>query len=154
MKNNKQNGYALLITVVIISIILIIATGLSSATTKQLILSSSAKDSETAFYQADTASECALYADYKGKVFNKEYGATGELISTTLLPTFNCGSQNMIVAGSSDDYTIMPSDENSNSPCFRISVLRNGATTINASGYNICDKSNIRTVERTIQISY
>src|SRR5574343_1489902 len=63
LNKNNQSGYAILFTVVIVSVISIIAIGLSNTAYKSMILSSVAKDSQTAFYQSDTATECALYAD-------------------------------------------------------------------------------------------
>ena len=63
INTRKQNGYAILFTVVIISIISLLAIGLSNSTYKQLILSSVSTDSQVSFFQADTAVECALYAD-------------------------------------------------------------------------------------------
>lgn len=153
---NNQNGYAILFTVVVISIILLISISLSDTTYKQMTLSALSKDSQTAFYQADTASECALLADYKGQVFNTEEGVK------TLISNFSCGGQNMIVSGNDEnDYVIRLDNENISGKCFNISVKRTQEdsvspviTTVIANGYNICNILNIRSVERTIQVTY
>ena len=165
MNNIKQKGYAILVTIVVVSIITLIAIGLSRSTYKQLILSSLAKDSQTSFYQADTASECALYFD---RVLITDP-------ATISFPTtFSCGmdlegssssiEMKVSIPDSSGSYEINPPDSilnSDNQPCFRIEVIKEtgatsgvATTTIKAKGYNICNELNIRTVERTISISY
>jgi len=155
IKNKNQKGYAILFTVVIVSAISVITAGISNAAYKQLILSSLAKDSQSAFYQADTAGDCALYAD------RVEAVKTPPNIFTTR--TFTCGGASLIVGNiSTNGYTIYPTSTVSSSlaPCFRIDVIKDITTppiiktTIQAKGYNICNKTNLRTVEREIEINY
>jgi Tfp pilus assembly protein PilX len=57
-KHNK--GYTLLFAVIVSVLVLSIATFILSVSRKQLILSSSARDSVYAFYAADSGLECAL----------------------------------------------------------------------------------------------
>jgi len=140
----------MLFTVIIISAISVITAGLVNATYKQLILSSLAKDSQIAFYQADTATECALYVDR---------------VDTGLLESggdFTCGNflLKVIASGIDKDYQIEPDViKEFVDPCFRIVVTKtsNGEkmdTKITAKGYNICNTDNPRTVERAIEINY
>lgn len=158
MKNKNNNeGYAILFTVVIVSAISVVTAGLSNAIYKQLILSSLAKDSQVAFYQSDTATDCALYADRVKKQLDPTFGTINNA-------TWSCGGVTNVVSpilpeGSYKIYP--PSDtENSNNPCFRIEVNVDTTdplvkkTTILSKGYNICNKTNIRTVEREIKIYY
>lgn len=158
MKNKNNNeGYAILFTVVIVSAISVVTAGLSNAIYKQLILSSLAKDSQVAFYQSDTATDCALYADRVKKQLDPTFGTINNA-------TWSCGGVTNVVSpilpvGS---YKIYPPSgtENSNNPCFRIEVNVDNTdplvkkTTILSKGYNICNKTNIRTVEREIKIYY
>ncbi len=60
---NTKRGFALLIAVIFMSVMLTFGLALSSLSYKQQILASSAVESQYAFYAADTAAECALYAD-------------------------------------------------------------------------------------------
>lgn len=151
-KNKKQKGYAILFTVVIVSAISVITAGLSNAAYKQLILSSLAKDSQLAFYEADTAGDCALYADLVEITKNPDIFASGG--------PWSCGDSNLIITPTGAGYTIYPTDENSSSPCFRIDVTKDTSaspltkTTIQAKGYNICKMDNLRTVEREIKITH
>lgn len=154
MNKKKQKGYAILFTVVIVSIISLLVIGLSNTTFKQLILSVGARDSQIALFQSDMATECAFFADLN------------EIVDDT---SIDCGVDdlggpytldiNKIVNGNITTYNLNPENESSSDPCFRISLIYEDVaggrnTTINASGYNICDKSNPRTVERTIQVKY
>lgn len=159
MNKTNQKGYALLFTVVLVSIISLLVMGLSSTTLKQLVLSLGAKDSQFAFFQSDMATECALYisinsssspgpGEFKCGV-NKDGGENLLIIS----PTSN---ENQLKS-----YKIEPpsNSDNSPDPCFRITVTEDESknpieTKIEGQGYNICDRSNPRTVERTIEVNF
>lgn len=151
-KNNKNKGYAILFTMVIVSAVSLIAAGLSSTSYKQLLLSSLVRDSQTAFYNADTASECALYS-YFVKSFDMINGNQ-----------FTCGKDKngdhvFNISKTGSDYTLSPEEEDSPNPCFRIGVTETiGATKttiqMKSKGYNICDIDNTRAVEREIQVDF
>lgn len=149
----KQKGYAILFTMVLVGIISTIAIGLANLSYKQLILSSVARDSQISFYQADMALECALYVE---NIENKE----------TLTSPYICGINSngnnysldfAINTNGSGSYELNPSssDISSSSPCFNISRTENleGVISVDAKGYNICNKTNIRTVEREVQVT-
>lgn len=151
MKNicnkTREGGYAILFTVAIIGIISMITIGLSTTAFKQMILSSVARDSTTAFYQSDIASECALYADNETTTF--EEGVEWSCAGYTLI--YNKINEN--------SYELNPKDENTINKCFRISVTKEDindtiVTKVEAKGYNVCNKGNMRTVERGIKITY
>ncbi|MFA6355034.1 MAG: hypothetical protein WCW65_01245 [Candidatus Paceibacterota bacterium] len=160
-KIKSDGGYAILFTVVVVGIISMITIGLSNAAYKQMILSSVAKDSTTAFYQADIASECALYAD------NTEF-----LEDTKLSDTFICaGNTNLKYSHVESTepalpndprvsvYNLDPLDGTIKGKCSRITITKRESTTlistqIQSMGYNICNKSNLRTVERAIEVNY
>jgi hypothetical protein len=71
MKYNK--GYTLLFAVLISSVVLGIGVSILSISKKELIISTSARDSSAAFYAADSGIECAIYADLQG-TFDTESG--------------------------------------------------------------------------------
>jgi hypothetical protein len=72
-KNKKQKtvnkGIALLVAVIFMSVMLALGVALSSLGYKQAVLASSAIESQSAFYAADAALECALYADQQQQAF-------------------------------------------------------------------------------------
>lgn len=150
-----KKGYALLFTMVIVSVILVIATGISSNISKQLVLSSTALDSQIAFYQADTAGECAIYMT--------TIVGTPLILNAPYSGQFDCGLDRnskkitLDVTETSPGSGIFTVDPNSSlqGPCFRIEIDESGATSIvNAYGYNTCDINNRRAVERGIEITY
>ena len=59
----RNKGFALFIAVVVMGTLLLIATGIISLAVRQTILSTSAQESQHAFYAADTGIECVLYWD-------------------------------------------------------------------------------------------
>lgn len=149
-KLKRNTGYAILFAVVIVSIISIISFGLSNTTYKQLILSSLASDSHISYLQSDMATECSLYAD--------------NIVGMTTLPSsWNCGidSNGSIrtfnVVDNGTKYIITPTTLGSKDPCFEFDVDKTttpGTTVIKARGYNSCDKSSSKTVEREIEVTY
>lgn len=68
--NRKQQGFALLIAVIFMSVMLTFGLALGSLAYKQTVLSSNAVESQYAFYVADAALECALYADRQAGAFS------------------------------------------------------------------------------------
>lgn len=149
-KNNNKGGYAIIFTVIVVSIISMISMGLANAALKQMILSGVARDSTVAFYEADLGAECTLYGDNN---------------SSTIFPTndgssldWECAGHNLRIVKTSTGYTINPITVDNNK-CFSavITKTNNGAyvdTVVDVYGYNICDKTSIRTVERALKIKY
>ncbi len=158
MKKVFTSGYALLFTMVLISIISAIAIGMSTSVYKQMLLSSTARESQTAFYQADTAIECALYATEITTLpaISSANGGTD---------TFNCGHDStgaqitLAFAGTgttSDPFTFTPTGSITG-PCFSFDidpVFNATDTNVSAHGYNLCDLQEPRLVERGLEALY
>ncbi len=58
-----KKGFVLAFSLLISSIVLALALGIFNILLKQIVLTSSARDSQIAFYAADAGAECALYWD-------------------------------------------------------------------------------------------
>lgn len=148
-KQNNKGGYAILFAVVIVSIISMIAIGLSNTTYKQLVLSSLANDSQVAFYQADTATECALY-------HNNVLG-TFSGIPQTLTCGKSSNGDDLSFNIATDDidkiYKVTSYYPSTAPPCFEFDINKTDIlnTVIKARGYNSCNLANPRTVEREIE---
>ena len=141
----KEKGYAILFTVVIVGVISMIAIGLANLSYKQLLLSSVARDSQVSFYQADTASECGLYADnvMTGGIESLPAGwvCGGETLTKTTLAT--------------NKYLLSYPTADPTSPCFEVIIDKTAIPIkIQGMGYNLCDKSNLRTVQRELDVTY
>lgn len=67
-KNNirNQKGVALLFVILLTSVLLMVTIGISNITFKELVFSLEARDSDKAFFAADTGVECAMYLDKLG----------------------------------------------------------------------------------------
>ena len=167
VKKYKKNkgGYAMLFTVVVVSAISVITAGLTNIAYKQLTLSSLAKDSQTATIWADTANECA--------VFFEQVAIKHLLGQNPPTDEWTCGGITFDIKW--EQLSRLSDYENGNyeysletkentplkKPCFEFSVKSiqeesapTKSVTIESSGFNFCDKDNIRTVERAYEINY
>jgi type II secretory pathway pseudopilin PulG len=90
MKNrNSQKGFTILVAVVTAGILLIIAMTIGGIALKEQTLSIANKESQIAFYAADTGMECALYWDQNkrsGGIFSPD----GDGNHPVLRPSGNC----------------------------------------------------------------
>jgi len=78
-----KKGFALLVAVIFTSVILSLGLALASLGYKQAVLASSALQSQYAFYAADSALECALYADQQQDLFSyATYNANAQPLLT------------------------------------------------------------------------
>ena len=66
---SSKRGFTLLIAALTASIVLALGAAIFSIAQKQLTLSAIGRDSQFAFYAADTAVECALYWDFRYSFF-------------------------------------------------------------------------------------
>lgn len=90
-----RRGFTLLLAALIASIAIALGAAIFDIAQKQVVLSSTAKQSQFAFYAADTAAECALYWDIRYNYF----GTTTPSVS--LLPNSNppsCDGQSIALA--------------------------------------------------------
>lgn len=152
-QKTMKDGFALLYTVVIISIILTIAISISNTSYKQTILSSLAKDSQIAFYQADAGAECAMYYDIVLNQFPLGTAVGGAPA------TISCGTTTLsLVSGESGTnyFVYRESSPVATSPCFTIvvdKVTDSSKSTIDARGNNRCG-AGPRQVERAVRVQY
>ncbi len=156
--SNPQRGFALLVAIVLSTVALSVTLALTSLAYKGLLLASTARESQYAFYAADTALECALYFDnhdnrrftYSGSQASgvvcagvPSYGSTGNIPGTTSGGTTRFQSSWFTVNGSD---------------CARITVYKEstGATTLFGTGVNVAcsDLGNPRAVERGLRAVY
>ena len=175
-KNNiqKNKGYTLLFSVLISSLLLTIGLAILMISKKELLLSSSGRESQFAFYAADTGVECAMYSDF---------GVNGGAFSdkTNSPPLLKCNGQNSIkptgpsiVSSPPNTDTVeftfkIPLDRSGNAnlplPCAFVTVDKQYSkdpgtpllkTIIQSKGYNTgCDvTTDPRKVERGLRVAY
>lgn len=147
-KLKTSKGFTLLYATLISSLLLAIGLAIFNITIKELILSSSARESQFAFYAADSGIECALYWDIK----------RGPISTTTPTP-ISCNGTDMTVGGvgygvpSVFSFDFLPDE----SYCVDVTVIKNEThprTVLKSRGYNTCDTTNPRRIERAIEATY
>jgi hypothetical protein len=67
--SKREPGFTLLLAAIVSSIVLSLGAAIFSIALKQLTLTSTGRDSQFAFYAADTGAECALYWDVRQQAF-------------------------------------------------------------------------------------
>lgn len=150
MEPAAPRGFTLLIAVILTSVLLAIGLALLDVAYKQVVLASTVKQSETAFYSADAALECALYWDQKRGAFSY----------STPLASINCGSRAIAVTSSvngstrTSSFTMTCPDGTGTRATVVAYKTSAGATGLYASGYSSCITSDPRRVERGLKVTF
>ncbi len=171
--SNNDRGFALLFTVLISSLLLAIGATIVSATLKNLVFSSSGRESQFAFYAADSAAECALYYDKAKSAFPTTTPATGYSWSVTCngVPASRDDINSYVLDDAGDGpgyqtaFTLSDPQVVANAPglCARVVISKTQSdpedestqkTVIDSRGYNTCDLNNLRRIERGLRINY
>lgn len=135
-KESNQKGFTLLFAILVSILILAVGASIISIALKQVILSGAGRESQYAFYAANTGLECALYWDLNGTTLNDGEAKyifpppNTEGARRTDLDDVTCAGTN-ISSGSSEfsqSYT-SPWITETNKTVFRIAI----SNTINSS---------------------
>ncbi len=167
---HSQKGFVALFAVLLATVVLSISIGIANVSYKEVVLSSAAREANSAFFAADSGAECMLLHDLKLGIF------TGP----GPFPAISCFGQD---PSDADQFSPIPYDNEGSTPsyafgyqydlddsCARIelhkNVEENGVfyTKIEAKGYNMscAQMSTIasgtaiasRLVERAVRASY
>lgn len=155
-------GFTLLLAVLISGILLALGFALYNIASKELILSSTGRDSQFAFYAADAGVECALYWDLKRNAF----GTTAPLTTavTCGAGTVPPGDGTAVITrthdgvANTDTYSFSYSlGANAVDPCATVVLTRQydpTRTTIRSDGFNTCVTTDPRRLQRSIRTTY
>ncbi|MDB5194039.1 MAG: seg [Parcubacteria group bacterium] len=144
----------MLIAIIITGTLLLVATAIMNTSVKQAFLSSAGRESQYAFYAADSGTECAIYWDAKDPQGYSAFSTSTASTITCNKDSANPGNQ-FVTGGSSAPstfiVTFLPDPY-----CAKVTVTKNAdnTTKIEALGYNTCDSSNPRRVERAVRVTY
>src|SRR3989338_745700 len=163
LKKNKvypnreaRRGFVLLFAVTISSIILAITLGVTDIALKEINFSTSAQNTNDAFFAADTGIECALVND-KSTSNSFQSGGSGQV---------QCLGGNINLTGSFPSWSFIVSGlGNMGVSCAKVNVVKDTTsnapltkTTITSEGYNIgdssCNSSSQNRIERKLQVVY
>ena len=158
-------GFVILFAVTVSAILLSITLGVASIALKEIKFGTSAKDTNDAFFAADTGIECALMND-------KGITSSFPLPSLVTPASISCGGVSIPVSFSgtatAGTYTFFVNSLGSSDVgCANVSVYKDGETsspyirtTLTSKGYNIgdqtgtCLSTNPDRVEREIITNY
>lgn len=142
-----KKGFTLFIAMVVMATLLLVSTAVASLAVKGSFIYSTARESQHAFYAADSGLECALYWDVKNP---SGYSA----FSTSTASVITCNGNTATVGGSAT--STFSIDLTPDPYCARVVVSKrlDGSTIIESSGYNNCDAFSPRRVERAVRAVY
>ena len=143
-----ERGFTLLFASLIAALLLAIGLAVFNISNKELILSTSARDSQFAFYAADAGLECALFWDFQHGTFSPG-GASDIVCAGVTIPNVG-GAPYGVEKTFTFDLAPQPY-------CTTVSVTKFDSprrTEIKARGYNTCDTSYSRRVERALRATY
>ncbi len=172
INTNRQTGFTMLFAVLVSSLLLSIGISIFNLTIKELSLSAAGRESQFAFYAADTGADCALYWDLKGSVDGSTFSfATPE--DQDQRDPISCGATNSVALSQTGDasaitttFSFKPVSDSSSSACVQVSVKKTdvGATIIESRGYNMgynesvtppnCLSQSPLKVERGVRFTY
>lgn len=160
----SQRGFTLLLAALIASIVLSLGSSIFLIAKKQLTLSSLSRDSQFAFYAADTGAECALYWDLRYSAFSTTTLATSPVCDGKLLNAPAPGTPapytvefqlNLFVNG--DGITGTTDDSGYCSSVTVYKNISNPRTLIHADGYSVpCETilTSARALQRSVELRY
>lgn len=173
MKKNfnikKTKGFTLLFAVIISSLLLSIGVAILDLALKQFSLSSTGKNSQVAFYAADNGLECGLFWDRNASGVSAASVFATSSQSGNQTGAVNCDgviSTSTVTADATDAtstfWIYYSNTTHSSAPCAYVQVIKTGsstsatteATTVNSSGYDICNSANPTITERSIESNY
>jgi hypothetical protein len=173
-RSNKSKGISIFIAVAIMSVLLLVSYAVTQIALKGTQFATSGRDSQFAFYAADTGLECAIYWDVKFDKFATSTPGNNISCGNFQLDTGESIPSNQTVVGTTTLTRIggggnanpvsvfgfnMNQGGNAMPYCTIVTVYKyyqgaNLMTYIKSRGYNTCDPNNPRRVERGIEVTY
>ena len=146
-------GFTLLIAVILSSVLVSVGLALLDISYKQVLLASTATQSQYAFYNADSALECALYWDQKNNAFDytSPLGASNIICGNLTVTGYSVTTPS---AGVKNTTFVIPCAGSGSAGSVTVQKSSTGATSVFANGYNSCDGTDARRVERGLKADY
>ncbi|MEN9413236.1 MAG: hypothetical protein RLZZ342_323 [Candidatus Parcubacteria bacterium] len=115
----SQKGFTLLLAALVSTIVLALGAAIYGLVVKELALSSLGRDSQFAFFAADTGAECALYWDIRHNYFDT-VAPVG-----VVAPDPRCAEQSFVATGRSTSYPYtMAFQIDAGGYCTNVSVMK------------------------------
>ena len=165
-KFSNKKGMTVFIAVAIMGVLLLVSFAVVNVAIKSTLFASSGRDSQFAFYAADAGLECALYWDSMSTISKFDPATPGSPINcgggtlTTGSAITGTSTATLIGGGGGNPTStfgfVMNKGINPTNACAIVMVTKNldGTTYIKSRGYNTCDITNSRRVERGAEVTY
>lgn len=159
--HTPHRGFTLLIAIILASVALAIGLALADVAYKQVVLSSTARNSQVAFYRADSAMECALYYDQQFAAFNSgnTFDQSGMRCETRLVANYQ--ESPLSDGGVKTTFDVPCSTSGTRSATVTVYKYVTGSCTsgnakscIYVSGYNVCSPTDPNRFERALKVFY
>ncbi len=150
----NKNGFVILFAVTLAALLLTISLGISNIAFRELRFSTNARDTNDAFFAADTGIECALFHD---RADQNKFPIAGPAVNISCTqvdtvpnpPSFSGGSYSFAVVGLGS----------AGMSCAQITVTKTATplTTIVSKGYNNGGSNCVpgaNSIEREIKVTY
>jgi hypothetical protein len=159
-REQKNAGFTLILAALVASIVLALGTAIFRLAQKEVALSSLGRDSQFAFYAADTGAECALFWDIRYRFFSTTSpdGVEPQCDAQPL-----CDKPSECVRSSEYPQT-MAFDFEPNGYCASVSVYKEVVpgtnavkTVVRADGFSTtCDNvpTSARALQRSVELHY
>ncbi len=159
----NQKAFTLLYASMVSGLLLAIGAAILDITVKQVSLSAAGRESQFAFYNADTGTECAIYLYRNSKsdicpagLFPAAGDASNDTSCLNAYTTSTCLGSSMTgyTNNLNGKYSFSISSSTPNNICFDVTVDRSvsNVTKIISKGYNTC--SNVNKFERAIEVDF
>jgi len=150
-------GFTLLVSIILATVAVTLGVSLLDISYKQVVLSSTAKQSQYGFYAADSAMECALYWDQKFNAFrytsplpSSQIKCQGNSILAYSTGTFGSGASQH----RKTEFSVRCGTGSTSNGKVTVYKYTSGATTMYANGFSSCLSSDPRRVERGLKVFY
>lgn len=172
MKNinlKNQKGFTLLFATLVAALILSVGIAIANITLLQIVLSAAGKESQSAFYYADSGIECALYYEYNVPRADKSlFFSSSQDIEVG--KTITCEGKDADVdfessgsgttANATTTFSINPPGPGcvADEPSYVVKVGKaykdaySSFVNIESRGYNTCNTASLRRVERGLYV--
>lgn len=156
---NSRRGYTLLFSVLIISLMLSIGISVFNISLKEFRLSVAGRESQFAFFAADSGAECALFWDFQESAFSTSspaatidcFGGPPIVVTSTQIPANPPAGTGVFTR----EFKVDLAPE-----CVTVIVTKwyptygNIRTELESFGQNTCDLSAPQRVERALRVRY
>jgi hypothetical protein len=163
-KTNKQKGLAILYAVIVSIIMLSVATSISSIALRQTKLSSTGRESQYAFFAANTGIECARYWDLQSLSTGVAFPTSTDSFLTTLQmkcneetinDLSNGWSSNRTKDNATTEFKFKLTPDIGKEYLVKVTVFKTSTSTlITSRGFNTADENAPNAVQRGLEMFY